>query len=356
MNRSQKRSVVVSTGLHLSLFLLVLLAGPAFFSAKPKTLDLPPIDFTPIITTDTDQHGGGSPGPHAPAPQPVARPVVAPAPAVDRPIPVPTPPKPIPRPVTPPHPKPPVEDPEPVKTPIKEPIKNVVKTPVREPFKDFVEDHAKPTPVKPSTDSLEPARPARRKPNIDPQITTRETASEIEKRNQKLEADRKLREWKRQQEEEDQQERDLARRAQLAAKERRDKALGLLKDLSHFSEGVPSSGTAVHLEMEGPGGEGVPYGNFLLGVQHVYQRDWQPRIPHGATDTELSVLATVTIARDGAVLEAKLTQSSGNREVDDSVNATLNNVRQAVPLPEKAKESQRSITIEFNVKPKRLAG
>ena len=147
--------------------------------------------------------------------------------------------------------------------------------------------------------------------------------------------------------------RDQARRDQLHAQASRT-ALDLLSNAKHIGEGVPSSGTAVHLE--GPGGGGVPYANFLLGVQSVYQRDWQPRIPRGVTDSELSALATVTIGRDGTVLEANLTQSSGNREVDESIKASLDHVRLAVPLPAKEKEDHRTITIEFNVKPKRLVG
>jgi TonB family protein len=306
-------------------------------------LDLPPIDFIPVVTTDDGRSGGGSRGAHTPAVLPTPRPA---------PAPIYVPPPPALRAVSHPQPKPPVEPPEPVKEPVKKPIREDIPDVAKEP----VEAAVKPAPAKPSLDSLEPTpRPTRRKPIIDPQLTTRETAVDIQKQNQRLAAEKKRREWELEQQAEEQQQQELDRQARIAARERRDKTLGLLSDARHLTDGIPSAGTAVPV-LEGPGGDGVPYGNFLLGVQQRYERDWRPRIPRGVTDEGLAAMATVTIGRDGTVLEARLTHPSGNRDVDESVTASLENVRQVVPLPEKAKESQRTITIEFNVKPKRSIG
>ena len=356
MNRSQKKSVVVSTGLHLSLFGLVIFVGSAFHSIKPPAPEPPPIDFIALKTTDTDHFGGGSPKPAGnPAPPTVAP---APAPTPAPPVVTPTPPKPIPHVATPPPPKPKPEHIEAVKEPVKAPIKETIK----DVAKNHAEDPAepiKPKPTKPSADSIEPAsKPTRRKPSIDPQLTTRESAPDVEAQKRRADAERKRREWEQeqreQQREEQRQEQEAARQAQIAAQQRQERISRLAGDVKHIGEGLPTSGTAVHLE--GPGGEGVPYANFLSAVQYIYQRDWHQRIQRGISESEVSAWATVTIARDGTVLEAKITRPSGNRDVDESVNATLNAVRVAAPLPEKAKENQRSVTIEFNVKPKRSLG
>src|SRR5262245_45359448 len=52
MNRLQKKCVIVSAGMHLSL-LLILVIGPGFVPSKKSQLDdLPIIDFIPLKTTD----------------------------------------------------------------------------------------------------------------------------------------------------------------------------------------------------------------------------------------------------------------------------------------------------------------
>jgi TonB family protein len=104
-------------------------------------------------------------------------------------------------------------------------------------------------------------------------------------------------------------------------------------------------------ELHGPGGGGVPYANFLDGIRKRYSDAWL--VPDGVTDDEATATASVTIARDGTVLSSRLIQSSGNALADQSVEMTLRRVTFAVPLPEGAKESQRTVTIKFNVKAKR---
>lgn len=107
-------------------------------------------------------------------------------------------------------------------------------------------------------------------------------------------------------------------------------------------------------ELQGPGGGGVPYANFLDALRKRYSDAWL--VPDGVTDDEATATASVTIARDGTVLSSRLTQSSGNALADQSVEMTLRRVTFAVPLPEGAKESQRTVTIKFNVKAKRGLG
>jgi len=108
------------------------------------------------------------------------------------------------------------------------------------------------------------------------------------------------------------------------------------------------------IELKGPGGGGVPYANFLQAVKSVYQRTWI--VPDGIADDNGTVAVSVTIARDGTVVSSRITRSSGNAAVDHSVQVTLNRVKFAAPLPDDAKENQRTVGINFNVAAKRAQG
>ena len=77
-------------------------------------------------------------------------------------------------------------------------------------------------------------------------------------------------------------------------------------------------------------------------------------MPEGVTDDQATAIASVTILRDGTVREAHIISPSGNALADQSVEAVLRRVKQAVPLPDGAKENQRTIKIKFNVKAKLL--
>jgi TonB family protein len=114
------------------------------------------------------------------------------------------------------------------------------------------------------------------------------------------------------------------------------------------------SSATTTVELRGPGGGGVPYANFLDAVKKVYSDAWI--VPDGVTDEEATATASVTIARDGSVVSAQLVRASGNPLVDASVEAVLRRVRHVVPLPETARENQRTVTIRFNVKSKRALG
>ena len=104
----------------------------------------------------------------------------------------------------------------------------------------------------------------------------------------------------------------------------------------------------------GPGGGGLPYANFLQAVKSIYANAWL--LPDGVEDNEATTVATVTIARNGSVVSFRITRFSGDSVVDHSVQATLERVRYVAPLPENSKDDQRTVTINFNVKAKRLLG
>ena len=65
---------------------------------------------------------------------------------------------------------------------------------------------------------------------------------------------------------------------------------------------------------------------------------------------------TVTIARDGTVISARILTPSGDAGVDASVQRTLDRVTFIAPFPEGATETERTYTINFNLKAKRSLG
>ena len=136
--------------------------------------------------------------------------------------------------------------------------------------------------------------------------------------------------------------------ARAAAKQRSEQLSSAMRSLR---DGLSSSTT---VEMPGPGGGGPTYANFDQVVKSIYTRAWL--VPEGVEDDEAIATATVTIARDGTVLSARLLRPSGNSLVDQSVDLVLRRVKVAAPLPDDAKEDQRTVTIKFSVLAKRLLG
>jgi TonB family protein len=98
----------------------------------------------------------------------------------------------------------------------------------------------------------------------------------------------------------------------------------------------------------------VPYANFLQAVKSAYEKEWL--LPDGVDDDQATAVVSVTIAKDGSVIRSSIVRRSGNVIVDQSVDATLRRVRYAAPLPEDAKETERTVTINFNVKAKQGLG
>jgi outer membrane biosynthesis protein TonB len=138
--------------------------------------------------------------------------------------------------------------------------------------------------------------------------------------------------------------------ARAAAEERRQASAAIGRAVAGIEGGLSGSTT---IELKGPGGGGVPYANWVQAVNSVYQRAWN--VPPELSEDTPAVKASVTIARDGTVVSADIIHLSGNAAVDQSVRVTLNRVRHAAPLPDDAKEDQRTIIISFiNDKARRL--
>jgi colicin import membrane protein len=108
------------------------------------------------------------------------------------------------------------------------------------------------------------------------------------------------------------------------------------------------------LEAFGPGGGGEAYASYDQAVQSIYWHAWTP--PEDTASDAAITKATVTIASDGTVLSARIIKPSGDASVDKSVQRALDQVRFIAPFPESAKDKQRTYTIKFDLKARRLTG
>jgi TonB family protein len=297
MNRLQKKCFIASAGVHL-LLALILVVGPAFVARDHKPDTTPELNFIPYLTTDTDASGGGNANVHS-APPPAPAP---PAPQQANPAPRPQQQAERPR------------DPTPPQQQIHE------------------------TKPKPTEDPDSPVvTPKHRKIEINTKVVSRYPES---KEDTKAKADQQAAD-----------DRQARAEAKAAADARNRIAQRFDQAANRVGNGI-SPGTEVKLE--GLGGSGVPYANFLAAVKSVYTRAWI--LPDDVTDDDATVTATVTIARNGDVISSHIIHRSGNAAADHSVQLTLDRVTHAAPLPTNATEDQRTVTINFNVRAKRGLG
>ncbi len=95
-----------------------------------------------------------------------------------------------------------------------------------------------------------------------------------------------------------------------------------------------------------PGDSSASYANYASVVISVYKHAWVP--PDGMDNDNAVVKFTVTIASDGTVISARITEPSGDAKVDDAVQRELERVTFIAPFPEGAPEKQRDYTLNFN--------
>jgi TonB family protein len=293
MNRLQKKCFIASAGFHV-LLALVLLVGPGFLSSPPKPEDVPLLDFIPVKTVDDMISGGGNPNAKPPAALPV------PPQAQPPPQPQPAEQKPLP-------------EPEPDPQPAPEPA------PSRHTVHDLDAD---------GTEPAKQPKPRKIEVNLTPFTRKRDSSA----------ADKRAKEAAQEQ-------------AKAADDARRRMALQIGQVVDKIGNAV-SGGTSI--ELRGPGGGGLPYANWRSAIRTIYERAWL--LPDGVADDDAAAFASVTIARDGTVLSSSISRHSSDPVVDRSVQAALDRVRTASPLPDTATESQRTITIKFSVRAKRALG
>jgi TolA protein len=150
-----------------------------------------------------------------------------------------------------------------------------------------------------------------------------------------------------------QREAEANQRAAAEARKAAEAGKQLAAEFGKVRESVAvgfKSGTKV--EISGPGGEA--YANYALMVKMVYEDAWQ--IPSDLQDEDSTAKVTVTIARSGDVLSARIERRSGNSVLDKSVQRALDRVKFVAKFPEGSKEEQRTFTINFNLKSKLLSG
>ena len=93
-------------------------------------------------------------------------------------------------------------------------------------------------------------------------------------------------------------------------------------------------------------------------LKSIYQRRYDLAVSAAGdiTDGEATVVATVTVERNGSVTKSRVVTPSGNSALDKLVRRVLDEVTSIRPFPEGAKDSERTFTIGFELKPKRAIG
>jgi len=291
MNRTQKKCVIAAAGMHL-LLVVILIVGPAFLSSSSKQDNLDVINFIPANLIDKPFSGGGEKNP-----TPAATVPPAPQQATVTPTPQPkvdvTPPAPVPK---------PTEQPK-----IDQPVAQ--------------KDVPKPTP-KPDPDALT-TKPAKAKPQVSTTLVTRKPSSTPTKSND-----------------------DTA--AAAAAKQR---ASDIAKAARSLRQGLSSS-TAIDTPA-GFGGGGEAYASYAQVVKSIYDKVWIE--PSDTASDDAITKATVTIANDGTVISASITQPSGDTQADASVQRALDHVAFVAPFPASMTEKQHTFIINFSLKAKKLS-
>lgn len=296
MNRLQKKCLIATAGLHLTL-LLVLIFGSAFFVERSK-----PEDETQLLTVIPANlidaaFSSGKRGvePPPPAPTPITQPPVA--------QPKPEPPTPKPE-VQPPAPKP-----EPTPT-----------------FAEKVKEFFKPEPKKLPPVDEKPDLAAEKPTKSEPKKIKVDLTKKIVRNTPKVSADTSA----------------------ADAKRERDAKLKAIASAASRIKSNASSATEVDM----PGASGESYASFKDALATIYYDAWT--LPANATDDDAITKVRITIARDGTVISAKIIGPSGDARVDASVQRAIDRVSSVPPLP--GGESQRTVILNFNLKTKRMIG
>jgi len=323
MDRMQKKCLTASASLHGFLALL-LVFGSAFFVAKEKPVAYPKLQFVPSRFVESALSGGGgnpniartddvqkgSPD----APKQLINPPAQSA-AKQQPAPAPAP-----------EPEPPPVKPEPKRTEKK----------VTEPKPEPATSSKKPTPTETAKPKITD-KPAPTKPRIDLAELKPVTRNVEDKR--KAQAEEEAREATRQH--------NAAVASANAARQKLAQQFG--KAAGDLQRGF-ASGTKV--EVGGPGGEA--YANYGAYVQTAFEDAW--KIIQDLSDDDAVATIRVRIARDGRVLDARFVSRAGSAAMNKSVQRAMDAVKQLPPFPEFIRDQERSFTIEFNLKAKRLLG
>jgi TonB family protein len=140
---------------------------------------------------------------------------------------------------------------------------------------------------------------------------------------------------------------------QAEARERAAKAEQLARKFGNVEQSLRSGFTkGTKIEVWGPGGEA--YAGYDALVKAIYDDAWD--VTDSLTDDDSTAKVKIVIARSGHVISAQIERRSGNSLLDKSVQRALDKVKFVAPFPEGSHDEQRTFTINFNLKAKRLLG
>jgi TonB family protein len=124
-----------------------------------------------------------------------------------------------------------------------------------------------------------------------------------------------------------------------------------LEELASNVRATGAKSTVVALPGEGGGEAFVGYETAIF---NAYYHAW--KTPEETTDRLAVADAKIVVSRDGTIVSAEIVSKSGDAAVDRSVQRALDQVKTLPPFPEKAKDTQRSFLIRFNLEAKQSSG
>jgi TonB family protein len=323
--------LLTSVGVHAAAVGLLLFA-PVLSSRTVQDTPSPILEIIPdnLRLTDGNTIGGGNPLAQPPkgGPQPSAPP---------------QPPVQEPPPPTPPPKVPPIKTPPPEPTKVEEAPPEPTKTEETPPKKNLATEIQRSTPNAPKAQDVDPTLSTKKQKASKTDFQLAEAPKKRSKKD--IEAERKATEAAADaQEAREAREhqarvaaaRDAWNRAQQA---RADAVRGVASNLGKNLSGSTS------FEMPGPGGAAyAPYGSYLMAF---YKLRWKKpttlNVDHGEVEAE------ITVQRNGRVSAFKLIHPSGIRALDDSVREVLERNRDLRPLPDGTTDTERRITIRFDL-------
>ncbi len=328
MGRVQQRCLLASVAFHGALLALLVFA-PAF---TPESPALPVLTLVPtdLKLTDGDKVGGGNPEARPPSAGPKAAAQAEP----------PSPP-------------------EPKQEPKHESVKPLPKAEPKPP-EPKEEPKADPKARKPVHVAAEPV-------HLKPPVASQDTNPAIRKKPLKLASDIKLAETAKKRDKADlESERKIAKAAaaeaaetaerEAASERRRVRAAqvaALNADRQRMADSISGAAATVgknlagsaKVEMPGPGGQAyAPYGSYLGAF---YKERW--RKPSSISARSAFVGVEIDVARDGRVVDMRMDEKSGHRELDDSVRDVILRYKQLRPLPDGTTDAKRTFRIKFTL-------
>jgi TonB family protein len=309
MDRLQKKCIIASTAFH-SLLVGLLVFGSALMPTPHEA----PVQLLKVYRSEDVSaalSSGGSPDVQvAPNPLPPAAPV-------------------NPKPEVTPPPKP---APEPAKPKPVEPVVKPIPEPPKPETHNFISDLFKPS--KPDKVTKPPKEDVAEKPKPHKiEIDKISLKPVVRNKNEKTD------------------------QAQAAADARaRDQRRKIAKEITTAYNTIGkniSSSTPIDMP-PGVGGEGPVSVNYGSIISSKYDAAWSP--PTDVEESLATAEARVTIARDGSVISAHISKSSGNASLDRSIENALSAVTYIEAFPASFKQQQITVTVPFNLRTKRQTG